>query len=73
MAEGSMNKLLEITSRLDHVESSAEWIARETIHSDSSVSQTGTLIMVLVDDLRTRVCALVKELEEISEDSSPIQ
>lgn len=73
MSEGSMNKLLEITSRLDHLESSAEWIARETIHTDSAVSQTGTLIMVLVDDLRDRVCALVKELEEITEDNSPLQ
>lgn len=73
MADGSMEKLLDITSRLDHLEASAEWIARETVHKDSAVSQTGTLIMVLVDDLRDRVCALVKEFEELTEDNSPLQ
>ncbi len=73
MAENSMERLLEITSRLDHLEASAEWIARETIHKDCTVSQTGTLIMVLVDDLRERVCALVKEIEELTEDNSPLQ
>ena len=73
MAQGSIEKLMDINSRLDHLESSAEWIAKETVHSDSAVSHTGTLIMVLVDDLRERLCSLVKELEQISEDSTPIQ
>jgi hypothetical protein len=63
----SVDKLLDITSRLEHIETSAEWIARETVHNDSSVSQTGTLICVLADDLREKIFALVKELEEIKE------
>jgi len=57
-------KLLDISSRLDHLEQSAEWIAKETVHSDNGISQTGTLICVLADELREKVCALVKELEE---------
>lgn len=63
----TLNKLLEITSRLDHLENVAEWIARETVHSDNSVSQTGTLACVLVEDIRERICTLVKEFEEIQD------
>lgn len=59
----TIDKLIEISERIDHLEQSAEWIARETVHSDQSVSQTGTLICVLADDVRTRLCELVKELE----------
>ena len=63
----TMNKLLEISSRLEHLESAAEWITRETVHTDNTVSQTGSLICVLVDDLRERVCKLVRELEDKNE------
>lgn len=63
----TIDKLIDITSRLEHIETSAEWIARETVQTDNSVSQTGTLICVLADDLRERVYALVKELEEIAD------
>lgn len=59
----TVNKLLDISSRLEHLESAAEWITKETVHSDNTISQTGTLICVLADDLRERVCALVKEIE----------
>lgn len=59
-----LEKLLDISSRLDHLEQSAEWIARETVHSDNGISQTGTLICVLADELRERVYALARELEE---------
>ena len=34
------------------------------VHSDTAISQTGSLICVLADDIRKKVCALVKELEE---------
>jgi hypothetical protein len=57
-------KLLDISSRLDHLEQSAEWIAKETVHSDNGISQTGTLICVLADELREKIYALAKELEE---------
>jgi hypothetical protein len=58
-----LDKLLDISSRLDHLEQSAEWIAKETVHTDNAISQTGTLICVLADELRERVYALVRELE----------
>lgn len=62
----TINKLLDISSRLEHLESAAQWITKETVHTDNSVSQTGTLICVLADDLRERVCTLVREIEEKS-------
>lgn len=61
-----LQKLLDITSRLDHLEGAAEWIAKETVHTDNGVSQTGTLISVLADEVREKLCSLVKELEERS-------
>ena len=63
----TVNRLLEITSRIDHLENAAEWIAREAVHSDNAISQTGTLICVLADELRERLCKLVKEMEELAE------
>lgn len=62
----TLQKLLEITSRIDHLESVAEWIAKETVHSDNGVSQTSTLICVLADEVREKVYDLVKALEEIT-------
>lgn len=61
----SLDKLIDITSRLEHIEASAEWIARETVQTDNSLSQTGTLICVLAEDVRDKIYNLVKELEEI--------
>jgi hypothetical protein len=58
-----MNRLLDISSRLDHLETAAEWIAKETVHTDNGVSQTGTLITVLADELRNQICTLVRDLE----------
>ena len=59
----NVQKLLDISSRLSHLEQAAEWVARETVHTDNAVSQTGTLICVLADEVRERVCSLVRELE----------
>ena len=59
----TINKLLEISSRIEHMEKSAEWITKETVHSDTAVSQTGCLIAVLADEIREKVCSLVKNLE----------
>lgn len=63
----TIDKLVEITSRLEHIENTAEWIARETVHTDNSVSQTGTLICVLAEDIREKVYSLVKELEQLAD------
>lgn len=63
----SLNKLLEISSRIEHLENSAEWIAKETIHTDNAISQTSSLICVLADEVRTRILELVEELEREKE------
>jgi hypothetical protein len=60
----SLSQILDIASRLDHLGSCAEWIARETVHTDNSVSQTGTLISVLAEDIREQITNLVTELEQ---------
>lgn len=63
----TLAQVLEIASRLDHLGTCAEWIARETVHTDNSVSQTGTLISVLAEDIREKITALISELEQIAE------
>lgn len=63
----TIKKLLDISSRIDHLEHSAEWIAKETVHTDNVVSQTGSLICVLAEELREKVCTLVRELERAVE------
>lgn len=63
----TLAQVLEIASRLDHLGTCAEWIARETVHTDNGVSQTGTLISVLTEDIREKINALVTELEQLSE------
>jgi hypothetical protein len=63
----SLAQLLEIASRIDHLGGCAEWIARETCHTDNSVSQTGTLIAVLAEDIREKITNLVSELEQLGE------
>jgi hypothetical protein len=60
----SIDKILEIESRLEHLEASALWIARETVHSSNAVSQTGTLITVLADEIREKLVTLIRELED---------
>jgi hypothetical protein len=66
----TLAQVLEIASRLDHLGTCAEWIARETVHSDNSISQTSTLISVLAEDVREKLTALISELEQIAEMSS---
>lgn len=60
----SLEKLNDISCRIEHLERSAEWITKETVHSDNVVSQTATLITVLADEIREKVCSLVKEIED---------
>lgn len=59
----TIDKLVEISSRLDHLENAAEWISKETIHSNNSASQTASLIQALSDDIREKIFELVQELE----------
>ena len=67
----TLSKLMEISSRIEHLEQTAEWIARETVHSDNGVSQSGTLICVLADELRENIYNLVHELEQMT--SEPVE
>lgn len=60
----TINSLLEISSRIEHLENSADWITRETVHTDNAISQTSTLISVLAEEIREKICALVHEMEE---------
>lgn len=62
----TLAQILEIASRLDHLGSCAEWIARETVHTDNSISQTSTLISVLAEDIREKITNLVSELEQLT-------
>jgi hypothetical protein len=63
----SLAQVLEIASRLDHLATCAEWVARETVHTDNSISQTATLMSVLTEDIREKINCLVSELEQIQE------
>ena len=60
----TLEKLIDISSRIDHLENAAEWIARETVHSDQGVSQTGTLICVLAEELREKLSQIFQEVEK---------
>lgn len=59
----TLEKLIDISSRIDHLENAAEWIARETVHSDHGISQTGTLICVLAEELREKLSQIFSEVE----------
>ena len=60
----SVEKLQEISMRLDHMQAAGEWLARSLVHTDSAASHTGTLITVLTEDIRDRLLELVTELEK---------
>ncbi len=59
----SIKELVDIESRIEHIENLALWIARETSHLDQPVSQTSALISVVCEDLREKIIELVKRLE----------
>ena len=61
----ALEKLIDISSRIDHLENAAEWIARETVHSDQGISQTGTLICVLAEELREKLSQIFTEVERV--------
>ncbi|RME61564.1 MAG: hypothetical protein D6780_01395 [Candidatus Dadabacteria bacterium] len=61
----STNWLEAVANRLDHLQECAEWIARTTVHTDSGVSQTATLITTLSEEIREAVINLIQEVEEV--------
>ena len=63
----TLEQLTDISSRIDHLEYCADWICRETANSDAGLCQTATLITTLADELRARICSLVKEIEQNKE------
>ncbi len=63
----TVDHLSDIASRIDHLEMCAEWITRETANSDAGLCQTASLISALADELRDKICRMVRELEGTSE------
>lgn len=57
-------KIQEIVSRIEHLENAAEWIARESVHLDNTISQTGTLITAIAFDIRERLNELYEFMQE---------
>lgn len=60
----TVEKLQEISLRLEHLEAAGDWLARSLVHVDGVASQTGTLVTVLTEDVRERILELVTELEK---------
>jgi len=59
----TLDHLSDISSRIDHLEMCAEWISRETATSDTGLCQTATLITALADEIREKICKLIKDVE----------
>ena len=59
----TLDKIHDISIRLEHMHQAGDWLSRTLVHADPSASHTGTLITVLVEDLRERILNLVAELE----------
>jgi hypothetical protein len=54
-----------IQSRLQQIDSVGEWIARETVHNDLAISQSGSYLCAMTSDLQMRVESLIVELQDI--------
>ena len=54
-----------IQSRLQQIDSVGEWIARETVHQDIALSQSGSYLCAMTSDLQMRVESLIVELQDI--------
>ena len=59
----TVDKIHEISLRLEHMHQAGDWLSRSLVHADPTASHTGTLITVLVEDIRERILNLVTELE----------
>lgn len=66
----TLERLNDISLRLDQLESTGEWLARALVHTDSSGSQAGSMIMALAEDIRDRLMVLVNELEKAQDQDS---
>jgi hypothetical protein len=66
----TVERLCDIASRLDHLENCAEWISRETANADAGICQTASLISALADEIREKICNMVKDLESSEEKES---
>ena len=62
----TVEKLHELSERIDHLQYLAEWVTRETTHSDNTVSQTATLLTVISEEIREKVCEVVTEFEKFA-------
>ncbi|MCI5066643.1 hypothetical protein MRY87_13055 [bacterium] len=69
----TLSRLMDISSRLDHLENVAEWIARETVNADGGLSQSGSLICVLADEVRDAIYELAQSLEESEEEYDELE
>ena len=58
-----LEQLRTVVKRLEEVDHAGEWIARETIHSDAAVSQSGSLICALAHDLQERLEEVLEAVE----------
>lgn len=63
----TVQKLQDLSSRIEHLQVLADWVTRETTHTDNAISQTATLITVLAEEIRERVYEVVRECEEYTE------
>lgn len=60
----TLDKLRELTQRLEHLDHTGEWLAETLSGKDEVVAQTGKLITTLSEDIRYRIIELVTELEK---------
>ncbi len=60
----TIRRLQELSERIDHIEHSGEWLSNAMEDYDGPVSQTGSLISSLAEDIRYRLIELVTELEK---------
>ncbi len=60
----TIRRLQELSERIDHIEHSGDWLSSAMEGYDAPVSQTGSLISSLAEDIRFRLIELVTELEK---------
>jgi len=60
-----LEQLKAVSRRLEQMDQAGEWIARETVHSDNPVSQSGSLICALAADIQDKLDQVSREIEEL--------
>ena len=56
-------KLVEISRKFENLKPPPKWIISQTFKPDTTISQTGTLILTIAEDVRSKLYELVRELE----------